>query len=140
MDTRCIGDPSREHQQHEATSQGFRGQPAGPQIAALEKGLHVAVGTPGRVLDLLTRGKLFVRQVRCVRNPVRFMDQQPDVLVTDRDVERGHQRIVDGVFRSIARLLLVFSRFPRLNRDNVGEWIRLDGFEYEIRTYLHVAL
>jgi len=40
------------------------------------------------------------------------------------------QRIVRGVFRSIARLLLVFSRFPRLNRDNLAEWIRLDGFEH----------
>ena len=40
------------------------------------------------------------------------------------------QRIVDGVFRSIARLLLVFSRFPRLTRDNVAEWIRLDAFEH----------
>jgi KDO2-lipid IV(A) lauroyltransferase len=48
----------------------------------------------------------------------------PDLSAADR------HRIVDGVFRSIARLLLVFSRFPRLNRDNVGEWIRLDGFEH----------
>ena len=31
------------------------GEPAKPQVAALEKGAHVLVGTPGRVLDLLTR-------------------------------------------------------------------------------------
>jgi len=41
-----------------------------------------------------------------------------------------HRRIVRGVFRSLARLLAVFSRFPRLNRENLAEWIRLEGFEY----------
>lgn len=48
----------------------------------------------------------------------------PELTTADR------QRIVDGVFRSIARLLLVFARFPRLNRENVREWIRLEGFEH----------
>src|SRR5580692_7824513 len=35
---------------------------------------------------------------------------------------REHARIVNGVFRSIARLLVTFARFPRINRANVGEW------------------
>lgn len=38
--------------------------------------------------------------------------------------------IVDGVFRSIARLILVFARFPRLNRQNISRWIRYDGLEH----------
>ena len=37
---------------------------------------------------------------------------------------------MDGVFRSIARLLVAFARFPRINRDNVGHWIRYEGFEH----------
>jgi Kdo2-lipid IVA lauroyltransferase/acyltransferase len=41
-----------------------------------------------------------------------------------------HTRIVDGVFLSIARLLVTFARFPRLNRANVGQWIRYEGFEH----------
>jgi len=41
-----------------------------------------------------------------------------------------HTRIVDGVFRCIARLLVTFARFPRINRDNVGRWIRYEGFEH----------
>lgn len=41
-----------------------------------------------------------------------------------------HARIVDGVFRSIARLLVSFARFPRLNRDNISEWIRYEGREH----------
>ena len=47
------------------------------------------------------------------------------------DIERSERaRIVDGVFRSIARLLVTFARFPRMNRDNVGRWIRYEGFEH----------
>jgi ATP-independent RNA helicase DbpA len=34
------------------------GQPIKPQLAALEGGVHVVVGTPGRVLDHLVRGSL----------------------------------------------------------------------------------
>ncbi len=38
--------------------------------------------------------------------------------------------IIDGVFRSIARILVTFARFPRLNRQNIGEWIRYEGFQH----------
>jgi len=44
--------------------------------------------------------------------------------------EREHVRIADGVFLSIARLLVTFARFPSLNRANVGRWIRYEGFEH----------
>src|ERR1039458_9116188 len=43
---------------------------------------------------------------------------------------RAHQRIADGVFRSIARLLATFARFPRIHRGNIGDWIRYEGFEH----------
>jgi ATP-independent RNA helicase DbpA len=36
------------------------GQPIKPQLAALERGVHVAVGTPGRALDHIMRGSLDV--------------------------------------------------------------------------------
>jgi KDO2-lipid IV(A) lauroyltransferase len=41
-----------------------------------------------------------------------------------------HRRIVDGVFRSIARLLLAVARFPRIDRKNVSDWIRYEGYEH----------
>jgi KDO2-lipid IV(A) lauroyltransferase len=41
-----------------------------------------------------------------------------------------HARIVDGVFRSIARTLVTFSRFPRITKDNVHDWIRYEGYEH----------
>jgi Kdo2-lipid IVA lauroyltransferase/acyltransferase len=43
---------------------------------------------------------------------------------------RAHRRIADGVFRSIARLLVTFARFPRIHRGNIGDWIRYEGFEH----------
>ncbi|ATB38330.1 ATP-dependent RNA helicase [Cystobacter fuscus] len=42
------------------------GQPIRPQIDALEKGAHLAVGTPGRVLDLLQREVLDTRHLATV--------------------------------------------------------------------------
>jgi ATP-independent RNA helicase DbpA len=42
------------------------GQPIRPQLNALEKGAHIAVGTPGRILDLLEREALETRQLATV--------------------------------------------------------------------------
>jgi KDO2-lipid IV(A) lauroyltransferase len=44
--------------------------------------------------------------------------------------ERSREQIIDGVFRSLARLLLAFSRFPDLNPGNIGALIRYEGLEH----------
>jgi KDO2-lipid IV(A) lauroyltransferase len=44
--------------------------------------------------------------------------------------EARHREIVDGVFRSIARLLVTFAKFPSIKRDNLGRWIRAEGYEH----------
>lgn len=44
--------------------------------------------------------------------------------------EEQRRRIADGVFRSIARLLVGAARLPALHRENVADWIRYDGFEH----------
>ena len=41
-----------------------------------------------------------------------------------------HAEIVDGLFRSIARMLVVFAKLPRIRRDNLDQWIRLEGGEH----------
>jgi KDO2-lipid IV(A) lauroyltransferase len=38
--------------------------------------------------------------------------------------------VVDGVFRSIARLLVTFAKFPSIRRENAGRWIRYEGREH----------
>jgi KDO2-lipid IV(A) lauroyltransferase len=40
------------------------------------------------------------------------------------------KEITDGVYRSIARMLVAFSRFPDLNQANIHQWIRYEGFEH----------
>jgi KDO2-lipid IV(A) lauroyltransferase len=43
---------------------------------------------------------------------------------------RARERIASGVFHSIARLLVTLARFPQMNRTNIGQWIRYEGFEH----------
>jgi Kdo2-lipid IVA lauroyltransferase/acyltransferase len=38
--------------------------------------------------------------------------------------------VADEVFRSIARLIWVFARFPNINRQNISQWIRYEGLEH----------
>jgi KDO2-lipid IV(A) lauroyltransferase len=38
-------------------------------------------------------------------------------------------RIADGVFRSVARLLLALARFPAINSCNIAQWIAYEGLE-----------
>ena len=41
-----------------------------------------------------------------------------------------HQRIADGVFRTVGRLLVAMARFPSINAANVGDWISYEGLEH----------
>ena len=38
--------------------------------------------------------------------------------------------VTDGVFQSIARLLVAFARLPDMHAQNVGDWIRCEGLEH----------
>ena len=44
--------------------------------------------------------------------------------------EAQHRHIADGVFGSIARLLVTFARFPSLRKDNLAQWMRCEGLEH----------
>ncbi|MGQ0798697.1 MAG: DEAD/DEAH box helicase [Pseudomarimonas sp.] len=44
----------------------YGGQSYGPQLSALKRGVHVIVGTPGRVIDHLDRGSLDLSQLSCL--------------------------------------------------------------------------
>jgi KDO2-lipid IV(A) lauroyltransferase len=41
-----------------------------------------------------------------------------------------HAVIADGVFRSIARLLVAFAKFPGIRRGDLDRWIRFEGQEH----------
>ncbi len=57
-------------QRYAAAIPGFRvlpvygGQPYGQQLSALKRGVHVVVGTPGRVIDHLDRGTLDLSELK----------------------------------------------------------------------------
>jgi Kdo2-lipid IVA lauroyltransferase/acyltransferase len=42
---------------------------------------------------------------------------------------KRHNEIIDGVFRSLARMLVAVARFPCLNRANISEWISYEGLD-----------
>jgi ATP-dependent RNA helicase DeaD len=44
----------------------YGGQPYGPQINSLKRGVDIVVGTPGRLNDLLERGVLFLKGIKTV--------------------------------------------------------------------------
>jgi len=44
--------------------------------------------------------------------------------------EEDAGRIIDGVFRSIARLLAAFAKFPAIGRGNAAQWVRCEGAEH----------
>ena len=44
--------------------------------------------------------------------------------------DRDRKNTTDGVFRSLARVLLALSRFPHINAATIHEWIRCEGGEH----------
>ncbi|MCP3144946.1 ATP-dependent RNA helicase DbpA [Pyxidicoccus xibeiensis] len=80
------------------------GQPIRPQVEALEKGAHLAVGTPGRVLDLLDREVLGTRQLATV-----VLDE------ADRMLDMGFREDMERILAAMppARQTVLFSAtFP----------------------------
>jgi Kdo2-lipid IVA lauroyltransferase/acyltransferase len=59
----------------------------------------------------------------------RIADRNLALAWPDRNAEWRKQTI-DGVFRSIGRLLVTFAKLPQITKANVGDWIRYEGFEH----------
>ncbi len=80
------------------------GTPVGPQIGSLEHGAHIIVGTPGRVLDHLQKGRLNLDNLNQL-----VLDE------ADRMLEMGFSRDLEQIsqFMPIERQSLLFSAtFP----------------------------
>jgi KDO2-lipid IV(A) lauroyltransferase len=70
-------------------------------------------------------GLLDLALPRLRRTAMRNLEMAyPEKTVAER------KAIVDEVFRSIARLLATFARFPQMNPENIHEWIRYEGLEH----------
>ena len=80
------------------------GVPMGPQIGSLEHGAHIIVGTPGRIIDHLERGRLDLDNVDTL-----VLDE------ADRMLEMGFQRELDAIMQEVPRerqTLLFSATFP----------------------------
>jgi ATP-dependent RNA helicase DeaD len=53
----------------------YGGQPYGPQISKLKRGVDIVIGTPGRMMDLLKRGVLDLSQLR-----ILILDEADEML------------------------------------------------------------
>jgi len=56
-------------------------------------------------------------------------DRNLTFAMPDKDAA-WRRHTIDGVYASLGRLIVAFARFPRINKSNVGEWIRYEGFEH----------
>jgi len=59
----------------------------------------------------------------------RIAEHNLALAMPDLGVAR-HGAIIDGVFRSIARLLVTFAKFPSICQENLDRWIRAEGYEH----------
>ncbi|MBU2895168.1 ATP-dependent RNA helicase DbpA [Vibrio hepatarius] len=80
------------------------GMPMGPQIGSLEHGAHILVGTPGRILDHLSKGRINLQEINTL-----VLDE------ADRMLEMGFEDAIDAIVEQApkARQTLLFSAtFP----------------------------
>lgn len=81
------------------------GMPMGPQIGSLEHGAHILVGTPGRILDHLERGRIDLSELNTL-----VLDE------ADRMLEMGFQDALDAVIEAAPKqrqTLLFSATFPK---------------------------
>ncbi|PMH44510.1 ATP-dependent RNA helicase DbpA [Vibrio sp. 10N.286.49.B3] len=80
------------------------GMPMGPQIGSLEHGAHILVGTPGRILDHLDKGRIDLSELNTL-----VLDE------ADRMLDMGFQDALDAIISEVPaeRQTLLFSAtFP----------------------------
>jgi ATP-independent RNA helicase DbpA len=81
------------------------GMPMGPQIGSLEHGAHILVGTPGRILDHLDKGRINLNELNTL-----VLDE------ADRMLDMGFQDALDAIVEQapVERQSLLFSAtFPK---------------------------
>ncbi|MGR5232330.1 ATP-dependent RNA helicase DbpA [Vibrio rotiferianus] len=80
------------------------GMPMGPQIGSLEHGAHILVGTPGRILDHLDKGRINLEELNTL-----VLDE------ADRMLDMGFQDALDAIIDAAPKqrqTLLFSATFP----------------------------
>ncbi|KIE21382.1 DEAD/DEAH box helicase [Vibrio sinaloensis] len=80
------------------------GMPMGPQIGSLEHGAHILVGTPGRILDHMSKGRISLKELNTL-----VLDE------ADRMLDMGFEEAIDTIIEaapSQRQTLLFSATFP----------------------------
>jgi ATP-dependent RNA helicase DeaD len=114
----------------------YGGQPIERQIAALQRGVQVVVGTPGRVRDHMERKTLHLDAVRTVMLDMGFVDEMKFILAA---TPAPHQTLLFSATmpRAIMSLSKSFQTQPELIR-MVHEDLTVPGVEqtyYEVKEF-----
>jgi Kdo2-lipid IVA lauroyltransferase/acyltransferase len=80
---------------------------------------------PARAADGLARGYVRLLDV-AIRRLRRVARRNLEMALPSTAAEP----VIDGMFRSVARLLVTFAKFPAIGRANLDRWIRCEGAEY----------
>jgi len=75
-------------------------------------------------------GNFYARLLDLAIPRLRRVARRNLAMALPEDTPLRHAQIVDGVFRSIARILVTFAKFPAIRRGYLGQWIRLEGGEH----------
>ncbi|RXJ71668.1 ATP-dependent RNA helicase DbpA [Veronia nyctiphanis] len=81
------------------------GMPMGPQIGSLEHGAHILVGTPGRILDHLSKGRIDLSELNTL-----VLDE------ADRMLDMGFQDALESIISEAPKqrqTLLFSATFPK---------------------------
>ncbi|MCG3173699.1 MAG: ATP-dependent RNA helicase DeaD [Myxococcota bacterium] len=121
----------------------YGGAPFQPQVAALERGAPVVVGTPGRLLDHLSSGRLDLSKVEFMvldeADEMLSMGFYEDVLTLIERVPRTAQTLLFSATldQAIENLVARFLKNPQRIFVSSGEKVNVDRIENEI--YFTVA-
>ncbi len=80
------------------------GTPLGPQLSSLKKGVHIVVGTPGRIEDHLERGNLSLEHIKTL-----VLDE------ADRMLQMGFEESLDAILAEVPekrQTLLLSATYP----------------------------
>jgi KDO2-lipid IV(A) lauroyltransferase len=83
--------------------------------------------TPRLLAERLARG--YTRMLDLALPRLRRVAQRNLSMALPELSEARRREITDGVFHSIARLLVAFAKFPSIRRENLDRWIRFEGYE-----------
>ncbi|SHI15362.1 DEAD/DEAH box helicase [Ferrimonas marina] len=90
------------------------GTPLAPQQVALQQGVHLVVGTPGRLADLLARGDLSLAELELM-----VLDEADQLMIPS--LQQSMAAIASAIPKGAQRLLFS-ATFPAAQRDDFAQW------------------